>query len=69
MARSDGLSVEAIGSPEAFPESPLAHLLNRSCFQDQFDTIDFTDNDLKKLENFPLLHRLKSLLCNNNRIR
>ncbi|XP_038075352.1 U2 small nuclear ribonucleoprotein A'-like isoform X1 [Patiria miniata] len=35
---------------------------------DQFDTIDFSDNDLRKLEGFPLLRRLKCLLLNNNRI-
>lgn len=35
---------------------------------DQFDTIDFSDNDLRKLGGFPLLNRLKCLLLNNNRI-
>ncbi|XP_064624732.1 U2 small nuclear ribonucleoprotein A'-like [Lineus longissimus] len=35
---------------------------------DQFDTIDFTDNDIRKLDGFPLLKRLKSLLLSNNRI-
>ena len=35
---------------------------------DQFDTIDFSDNDLRKLEGFPLLPRIKSLHFNNNRI-
>ncbi|XP_071800423.1 U2 small nuclear ribonucleoprotein A'-like [Asterias amurensis] len=35
---------------------------------DQFDTIDFSDNELRKLEGFPLLRRLKCLLLNNNRI-
>ncbi|XP_046550264.1 U2 small nuclear ribonucleoprotein A'-like [Haliotis rubra] len=35
---------------------------------DQFDTIDFSDNDIRKLDGFPLLRRLKSLLFNNNRI-
>lgn len=35
---------------------------------DQFDTIDFSDNDIRKLENFPFLPRLKNLLLNNNRI-
>jgi U2 small nuclear ribonucleoprotein A' len=35
---------------------------------DQFDTIDLSDNDIRKLEGFPLLHRLKMLLINNNRI-
>lgn len=35
---------------------------------DQFDCIDFSDNDIKKIEGFPLLKRLKMLLFNNNRI-
>lgn len=35
---------------------------------DQFDTIDMSENDLRKLEGFPSLKRLKSLLLNNNRI-
>lgn len=36
--------------------------------QDQFDTIDFTDNDIRKLDKFPLLKRLKHILLSNNRI-
>jgi len=35
---------------------------------DQFDCIDISDNDVKKLESFPLLKRLKMLILNNNRI-
>lgn len=35
---------------------------------DQFDTIDMSENDIRKLEGFPSLKRLKSLLLNNNRI-
>jgi len=35
---------------------------------DQFDTIDFSDNDIRKLDGFPLLRRLKSIMLNNNRI-
>ncbi|GLH03277.1 hypothetical protein R5R35_001888 [Gryllus longicercus] len=35
---------------------------------DQFDTIDFSDNDIRKLDGFPHLKRLKCLLLNNNRI-
>lgn len=35
---------------------------------DQFDTIDLSDNDLRKLDGFPHLPRLKCLLLNNNRI-
>nr|AEG74555.1 predicted protein [Phoenix dactylifera] len=35
---------------------------------DQFDTIDLSDNEIVKLENFPYLNRLGTLLINNNRI-
>ncbi|KAE8618370.1 hypothetical protein XENTR_v10009366 [Xenopus tropicalis] len=35
---------------------------------DQFDTIDCSDNEIRKLDGFPLLKRLKTLLLNNNRI-
>ena len=35
---------------------------------DQFDTIDFSDNEIRKLDGFPLLSRAKTLLMNNNRI-
>ncbi|XP_075063760.1 U2 small nuclear ribonucleoprotein A' [Mixophyes fleayi] len=35
---------------------------------DQFDTIDFSDNEIRKLDGFPLLRRLKTVLLNNNRI-
>lgn len=36
--------------------------------QDQFDTIDLSDNEIVKLENFPYLTRLGTLLLNSNRI-
>eukprot|EP00053_Salpingoeca_punica_P005309 m.53616 g.53616 ORF g.53616 m.53616 type:complete len:226 (-) comp13182_c1_seq1:437-1114(-) len=35
---------------------------------DQFDTIDFSDNEIRRLDGFPPLKRLKTLLLNNNRI-
>ncbi len=35
----------------------------------QFDTIDFTDNELRRLDGFPLLPKIKSLLLNNNKIQ
>uniref|UniRef100_A0A8C5M302 Small nuclear ribonucleoprotein polypeptide A' n=1 Tax=Leptobrachium leishanense TaxID=445787 RepID=A0A8C5M302_9ANUR len=35
---------------------------------DQFDTIDLSDNEIRKVDGFPLLKRLKTLLLNNNRI-
>jgi U2 small nuclear ribonucleoprotein A' len=36
--------------------------------QDQFDTVDLSDNEIVKLENLPFLNRLGTLLINNNRI-
>lgn len=35
---------------------------------DQFDTLELSDNDIRKLDGFPLLRRLKCLVLNNNRI-
>ncbi|KAJ8668556.1 hypothetical protein QAD02_010219 [Eretmocerus hayati] len=35
---------------------------------DQFDTIDFSDNDIRKIDGFPYLKRIKTLFFNNNRI-
>lgn len=35
---------------------------------DQFDTIDLSDNDIRKVDGFPLLKRLKCILLNNNRV-
>jgi U2 small nuclear ribonucleoprotein A' len=43
-------------------------LENLGCTLDQFDVIDFSDNDIRKLEGFPVLRRLKTLFFNNNRI-
>ncbi len=35
---------------------------------DQFDTIDFTDNEIRKLDGFPLLQRLKALILTDNKV-
>lgn len=43
-------------------------MLHFSPLQDQFDVIDFSDNDLKKMDNFPLMLRLNALIFNNNSI-
>ena len=43
-------------------------LLIKYCLQDQFDTIDLSDNEIRKVDGFPLLKRLKTLFLNNNRI-
>ncbi|KAJ1495730.1 small nuclear ribonucleoprotein polypeptide A [Baffinella frigidus] len=41
---------------------------NLGATQDQFDTIDLSDNEIRKLENFPLLRRAKTILLSNNLI-
>lgn len=41
---------------------------NLGATADQFDVIDLTDNDIRKVENFPLLRRLKRVFVANNRI-
>jgi len=46
----------------------IAVLENLGATLDQFDSIDFSDNDVRRLDGFPLLLRLKKLLLNNNRI-
>ena len=35
---------------------------------DHFDTIDFSDNEIRKLDGFPYLTQGKCYLLNNNRI-
>lgn len=46
----------------------IRHDTNRvQVIQDQFDAIDFSDNEIKKVDNFPRYSRLSSiLLCNNH---
>ncbi len=46
----------------------LSVIENLGVTQDQFDSIDFTDNEIQKLENFPMLRRLKMLLLCNNKV-
>eukprot|EP01126_Amoeba_proteus_P064791 TRINITY_DN910_c0_g1_i6.p1 TRINITY_DN910_c0_g1~~TRINITY_DN910_c0_g1_i6.p1 ORF type:complete len:179 (-),score=28.43 TRINITY_DN910_c0_g1_i6:172-708(-) len=46
----------------------IAIIENLGATEDQYDTIDFSDNDIVKLEGFPLLKRLSSILLNNNKI-
>jgi len=41
---------------------------NLGTTMDQFDCIDFSDNEIRKLDGFPYLQRVKCLLLNNNRI-
>lgn len=36
--------------------------------QDSYDSIDLSDNEIQRFENFPRMQRLRMLLLNNNRI-
>jgi U2 small nuclear ribonucleoprotein A' len=36
--------------------------------QNQFDSVDLSDNAIVRLEGFPKLPRLRTLLLNNNKI-
>ncbi|KAJ3218643.1 U2 small nuclear ribonucleoprotein A' [Dinochytrium kinnereticum] len=47
----------------------IARIENLAITKDQHDTIDLTNNDLRKLDNFPPMPRLKTLLLSNNRIQ
>ncbi|KAK6923286.1 hypothetical protein RJ641_011590 [Dillenia turbinata] len=46
----------------------IAVIENLGATEDQFDTIDLSDNEIVKLENFPYLNRLGTLILNNSRI-
>jgi Leucine-rich repeat (LRR) protein len=46
----------------------IAVIENLGATQDQFNSIDLSDNEIQKLENFPLLPKLKMLLLSNNRV-
>ena len=45
----------------------ISRIENLGCTRDQFDTIDFCDNEIVRVEGFPRLCRLKTLLVSNNR--
>eukprot|EP00730_Choanoeca_flexa_P000115 TRINITY_DN10050_c0_g1_i1.p1 TRINITY_DN10050_c0_g1~~TRINITY_DN10050_c0_g1_i1.p1 ORF type:complete len:242 (+),score=61.81 TRINITY_DN10050_c0_g1_i1:562-1287(+) len=49
-------------------ENKLVVIENLGATLDQFDTIDLSDNEIRRLDGFPLLNRLKTLILNNNRI-
>ncbi|UJR28604.1 hypothetical protein I4U23_009837 [Adineta vaga] len=46
----------------------IAVVENLGATLNQFDTIDFTNNDIRKLDGFPFLPKLKTLYFANNRI-
>jgi len=46
----------------------ISKIENLGVTEDQYDVIDLSDNEILKLENFPLLQKLQAILLNNNRI-
>jgi U2 small nuclear ribonucleoprotein A' len=42
---------------------------NLGATDDQFDVIDLSDNEVTRLDNFPRLHRLTTIMACNNRIQ
>ncbi|VAI40383.1 unnamed protein product [Triticum turgidum subsp. durum] len=46
----------------------IAVIENIGATEDKFDMIDLSDDEIVKLENFPFMNRLGTLLINNNRI-
>ena len=49
-------------------DNKIPAIENLGATKNQYDTLDLTNNDIKKLDNIPLLPRLKTLLLGNNRI-
>lgn len=41
---------------------------NMGTTRDLFDTVDFSNNDIRELDGFPLLRNLQTIIINNNRI-
>lgn len=67
----------AMASGHAAPAPLVRELVHSSCHlpcipfecpQNQFDSIDLSDNTIARLDGFPKLMRLKVLLLNNNRV-
>eukprot|EP01127_Copromyxa_protea_P001610 TRINITY_DN11572_c0_g1_i1.p1 TRINITY_DN11572_c0_g1~~TRINITY_DN11572_c0_g1_i1.p1 ORF type:complete len:253 (+),score=63.93 TRINITY_DN11572_c0_g1_i1:79-837(+) len=46
----------------------IAIIENLGATEDQYDVLDFSDNDIIKLDGFPLLPRLNTILLNNNKL-
>jgi len=46
----------------------IPQIENLGATEDHFDVLDLSDNDITKLDGFPLLNRVTSLFASNNRI-
>ncbi len=51
-----------------FSDYKIPLIENLGATLDQFDTIDFSNNEIRRVDNFPYLPRIKHLQFNNNRI-
>lgn len=49
-------------------DQKISVIENLGATLNQFDTIDFTNNDIRKLDGFPLLPKLKTIYLANNHI-
>jgi U2 small nuclear ribonucleoprotein A' len=47
----------------------IPRIENLGVTQDQFDVIDFSNNQIETIEDFPILRRCTTLLFNNNLVR
>ncbi|PJF16622.1 hypothetical protein PSACC_03619 [Paramicrosporidium saccamoebae] len=56
------------GPPRVPNSNKIPAIENLAITRDQYDTLDLTDNDIPRLENFPTLRRLRTLLVSNNKI-
>lgn len=68
--RSSNLIIcfHALPATQSAAGNKIAVIENLAATQDQFDSIDLSDNEVRKLECMAVLKRLNQLLLNNNRI-
>ena len=52
----------------SFRGAKIPLIENLAVLQDQFDVLDFSDNDIKKVDNFPIMKRLNCIILNNNKV-
>jgi U2 small nuclear ribonucleoprotein A' len=62
------MTVDLIMRSPAF-RNKIPRIENLGVTQDQFDTIDFSNNEIEILEDFPILRRCSTLFFNNNIVR
>ena len=60
------LSMQHLNMQVNKTSSGLNH--HQTFLQNQFDSLDLSDNVITRIEGFPKLPRLKTLLLNNNRV-